>query len=127
MRRKKNVKITHYAPDVTVSAVDYVIPVSFDERFEKAKREITGFLATTNPDEYCYFYFDRYIKEEEKQLISDLTLQKAQHEDANKSISDKHGAELVRLREAIAKVEQEITYIDEELAELQTLYKDHNT
>ena len=121
-----SVSIQHYAPDVSLTAVDYVIPVLPERRIQAAKRQIADFLAQTNPDSLCEGFYDMYAEKEDSLIVSMIREQIPEHRDANKSIACKHKSELVRLGLSIGQLEEAMKGYDTEIAALQELYDRFN-
>lgn len=122
----EHVTITHYAPDVTVTSIDYYPPVPFEERFRRAKKAIDEFLSKASPDELSGFYFDEYIDKDEKALISILREQITGHDDTHAKLAKKHEAELSRLRAEIDYVREEIKRLSAEILNAENLYNENN-
>jgi len=122
--RKKDasIEVIHYAPDVTLTAVDYVLSVSLEQRLRKAEARIRDFLSQTEPDSLCEAFFDPLAEEEERLIIGQLLEQTPNHLDASQSIADKHNAELKRLDLALEQIEEAIRDYGSEIASLQKLF-----
>lgn len=101
MRRMGLKDVPHYAPDVGLTAVDYIEPISPEKRLRRAELQIDKFLKETSPDRFSGSFFDAYTEQEGKLLISLLEEQKTWHEGVNSSIVLKHESELIRLRAEI--------------------------
>lgn len=125
-KKDASVEVIHYAPDVTLTAVDYVIPVSLEQRIHRAQANIRDFLSQTNPDSLCEMYYDRVAEEEERFIIGQVLEQKPNHLDASRSIAEKHSAELKRLDQALAQIEEAIQEYGAEIASLQELFDRYN-
>ena len=98
MRRMGLKDVPHYAPDVGLTAVDYIEPISPEKRLRRAELQIDKFLKETSPDRFSGSFFDAYTEQEGKLLISLLEEQKTWHEGVNSSIVLKHESELIRVR-----------------------------
>lgn len=122
---KKEIRLDHYAPDVTIAAVDYEL-VDTHDRLENAERVIHEFLAKTEPDIYCEAYFDEMINKENGVLLSDLNRQKALHSETNREIAAKHAAELERLRTEKIQKEEALLKLQNELEEVEKMYQGKN-
>lgn len=122
--RKKDasVEVVHYAPDVTLTAVDYVIPVSLEQRIHRAEARIRDFLSQTEPDSLCETFYDPFAEAEEQLLIGLLLEQMPNHMDAGRSIAEKHSAELERLDLALEQVDEAIQDYGTEIESLQKLF-----
>lgn len=94
MRRMGLKDVPHYAPDVGLTAVDYIEPISPEKRLRRAELQIDKFLKETSPDRFSGSFFDAYTEQEGKLLISLLEEQKTWHEGVNSSIVLKHESEL---------------------------------
>lgn len=125
-KRDGSVSIGHYAPDITLTAIDYYPPVSHEERIQRAEKRIKEFLEHTNPDSLCDSFYDRIADEDEHLIIALLRKQIPNHKDANGSIALKHQAELTRLVRAIQLVDAEIIRMESEINDLQVLYDHFN-
>lgn len=122
-RRKPDpVAIAHYAPDISLTAVDYAPPIPHERRFQNARGAIREFLSRTNPDSLCEQFYDRAAEEEGELILVLLQEQAPDHRDANASIARKHKAELDRLDQALQQVDSAVRACDAELSELQKLY-----
>ena len=76
MRRMGLKDVPHYAPDIDLTAVDYIEPISPEKRLHRAELQIDKFLKETSPDRFSGSFFDAYTEQEEKLLISLLDLKK---------------------------------------------------
>lgn len=121
-KEKASVEVVHYAPDVTLAAVDYVIPISLEQRIHRAESNIRDFLGQTNPDSLCETFYDSVAEEEERLIIGQMLEQKPNHLDAGRSIAGKHNAELKRLDLALEQMEKTIRDYEAEIASLQELF-----
>ena len=122
MRRMGLKDVPHYAPDIDLTAVDYIEPISPEKRLHRAELQIDKFLKETSPDRFSGSFFDAYTEQEEKLLISLLEEQKTWHEGVNSSIALKHESELIRLRAEIKQAEDLIRKVDAEIDLLQAIY-----
>ena len=122
MRRMGLEDVPHYAPDIDLTAVDYIEPISPEKRLRRAELQIDKFLKETSPDRFSGSFFDAYTEQEEKLLISLLEEQKTWHEGVNSSIALKHESELIRLRAEIKQAEDLIRKVDAEIDLLQAIY-----
>lgn len=122
MRRMGLKDVPHYAPDIDLTAVDYIEPISPEKRLHRAELQIDKFLKETSPDRFSGSFFDAYTEQEEKLLISLLEEQKTWHEGVNSSIALKHESELIRLRAEIKQAEDLIREVDAEIDLLQAIY-----
>ena len=122
MRRMGLKDVPHYAPDVGLTAVDYIEPISPEKRLRRAELQIDKFLKETSPDRFSSSFFDAYTEQEGKLLISLLEEQKTWHEGVNSSIVLKHESELIRLRAEIKQAEDLIRKVDAEIDLLQAIY-----
>lgn len=122
---KKGIRLEHYAPDVTIAAVDYELVDTYD-RLKNAERVIREFLAKTEPDMYCEAYVDVMISKENGVLLSDLNRQKAFHSETNREIAAKHAAELERLRTEKIQKEEVLIKLQNELKEVEKMYQGKN-
>ena len=111
MRRMGLKDVPHYAPDVGLTAVDYIEPISPEKRLRRAELQIDKFLKETSPDRFSGSFFDAYTEQEGKLLISLLEEQKTWHE-----------GELIRLRAEIKQAEDLIRKVDAEIDLLQAIY-----
>lgn len=127
MRRAGLKDVPHYAPDIDLTAIDYIEPVSPGKRLRRAELRIEEFLKETSPDRFSGSFFDAYTKQEEKLLVSMLEEQIPWHQGVNSSIALKHQSELIRLRAEIEQAEGLVKKIDEEIVQLQKIYNEHNT
>lgn len=125
-KRKKNISIAHYAPDITLTSVDYCAAVPPKGRLDKAEQYIKRFLAQTDPDSLCEPFYDRLAEKDEQMEIAYLQRQKPDHHDANGSIVLKHRAELERLLLEIQLVDTAVKQYESEIKELQTVYDRYN-
>ena len=114
MRRMGLKDVPHYAPDVGLTAVDYIEPISPEKRLRRAELQIDKFLKETSPDRFSGSFFDAYTEQEGKLLISLLEEQK--------TIVLKHESELIRLRAEIKQAEDLIRKVDAEIDLLQAIY-----
>lgn len=121
-KKDASVEIVHYAPDVTLTAVDYVIPVSLEQRIRRAEANIRDFLSHTNPDSLCETFYDCIAEKEEQLIISQVLEHTPDHLDACRSIAEKHHAELRRLDLALEQIEEAIRDYGTEIASLQELF-----
>lgn len=121
-KKDASVEVVHYAPDVTLTAVDYVIPISLEQRIRRAETRIQNFLSQTAPDSLCETFFDPFAEEEERLIIGQVLEQRPNHLDANRSIAKKHDAELKRLDLALEQMEEAIRDYETEIASLQELF-----
>lgn len=128
IKKKTDERVTvhHYAPDVTVTSIEYYAAISFEERLKRAKRRIDEFLDSASPDELSGFYFDEYIDNEEKALISALREQIPGHDDTHLNLAKKHEAELNRVRAEIDNISKEIGRLSAEISAAEKLYNEHN-
>ena len=110
MRRMGLKDVPHYAPDVGLTAVDYIEPISPEKRLRRAELQIDKLLKETSPDRFSGSFFDAY------------TEQKTWHEGVNSSIVLKHESELIRLRAEIKQAEDLIRKVDAEIDLLQAIY-----
>lgn len=122
--RKKDasVEVVHYAPDVTLTAVDYILPISLEQRLRRAEANIRDFLSQTSPDSLCETFYDSYAEKEERLIIGQILEQRPNHLDASRSIAEKHNAELKRLDLALEQMEEAIRDYGAEIASLQELF-----
>lgn len=122
--RKKDasVEVVHYAPDVTLTAVDYILPISLEQRLRRAEANIRDFLRKTTPDLLCETFFDSVAEKEERLIIGQILEQRPNHLDASRSIAEKHNAELKRLDLALEQMEEAIRDYGAEIASLQELF-----
>ena len=118
MRRMGLKDVPHYAPDVGLTAVDYIEPISPEKRLRRAELQIDKFLKETSPDRFSGSFFDAYTEQEGKLLISLLE----EHEGVNSSIVLKPESELIRLRAEIKQAEDLIRKVDAEIDLLQAIY-----
>lgn len=121
-RKDASVEVVHYAPDVTLTAVDYVIPISLEQRIRRAEARIQNFLNQTAPDSLCETFFDPFAEEEERLIIGQVLEQTPNHMDASRAIAEKHNAELTRLELALAQMEEAIQSYETEIESLQELF-----
>lgn len=121
-KKDASAEIIHYAPDTTLTAVDYVIPISLEQRIRRAEARIRDFLGQTEPDSLCETFYDPFAEEEERLIIGLLLEQTPNHMDANRAIADKHSAELKRLDLALGQVDEAIRDYEAEVAALQELF-----
>lgn len=126
LRRLGIVPVPHYAPDISLSAIDYIFPVSTNRRLARAERRIEKFLENTAPDRFNGDFFDTYTEQEEQMLITQLTMQTSWHNSVNGAIALKHQSELVRLRAALQQAQAVILQMDKEISSLQEQYDQHN-
>ena len=66
MRRMGLKDVPHYAPDVGLTAVDYIEPISPEKRLRRAELQIDKFLKETSPDRFSGSFFDAYTEQEGK-------------------------------------------------------------
>lgn len=130
-RRKRTeedgaVSVEHYAPDVTLAAVDYALPTSLPQRMERSETRIKAFLKNAEPDALCESFFDHSAEAEEQLILAYLKTQTPAHSDANRSISVKHRGELARLLVSIDQVNEFLAVIDDEIHGLQDFYCKNN-
>ena len=64
MRRMGLKDVPHYAPDVGLTAVDYIEPISPEKRLRRAELQIDKFLKETSPDRFSGSFFDAYTEQE---------------------------------------------------------------
>ena len=121
-RKKVNVTMEHYAPDVTISAIDYIQPLESQKRLKQAEYRIREFLDHTNPDSLCGGFFDRMVEREDQLLYALLRYQLPEHRDTNRSIAEKHKATMVRLEGEIEKTKAQIAGCTTEIMRLQRVY-----
>ena len=121
-KKDTSVEIVHYAPDVTLTAVDYALPISLEQRIRRAEANIRDFLSQTNPDSLCETFYDSSAEKEERLIIGQILEQRPNHLDASRSIGDKHNAELKRLDLALERMEDAIRDYGAEIASLQELF-----
>lgn len=121
-KKDASVEVIHYAPDVTLTAVDYMIPLSLEQRIHRAEANIRDFLSQTNPDSLCETFYDSIAEKEERLIIGQVLEQRPNHLDASRSIAEKHSAELRRLDLALKQMEEAIQDYGAEIASLQELY-----
>lgn len=126
IKRKGQTSIPHYAPDITLSAVDYHAVIPSDRRIHNAEKRIREFLSKTNPDSLCATYYDKLAEEEEQVAVACLQRQTPDHRDANTSIALKHQAELKRLLQEIQSVDAMIEQYQAEIKDLQAMYNRYN-
>jgi len=124
--KNRNVKIDHYAPDVTIASVGYTVPHPSEAQMRAAERRMEQFLAAAQPDADNASYYDRMAGNEgavEKEL---LLLQKPGHDNTNHGIAVKHGAELIRVQDEIEKTNELIGLYSNEIEKLRSIYISHN-
>lgn len=124
--KNRNVKIDHYAPDVTIASVGYTVPHPPEAQMRAAERRMEQFLAAAQPDADNASYYDRMAGNEgavEKEL---LLLQKPGHDNTNHGIAVKHGAELIRVQDEIEKTNELIGLYSNEIEKLRSIYISHN-
>ncbi|HWQ51952.1 MAG TPA: hypothetical protein VN369_09155 [Terriglobales bacterium] len=124
--KNRNVKIDHYAPDVTITSVGYTVPHPPEGQMRAAERRMAQFLAATEPDADNASYYDRMAENEGALEKEQVLLQKPGHDGTNHSIAVKHGAELIRIRDEIEKTGELIALYSAELESLQNIYNSHN-
>ena len=124
--KNDTVSIPHYAPHVTLTALDYILPVTHQQRMQQAEQRIRDFLAKTQPDSLCETFYDRCAVREDELIIAALREQTPEHNDANASIVRKHRAELDRLDLSIVQAAAAIERYEAEIAGLQQLYDKFN-
>lgn len=125
-RKEKAVSITHYAPDVSLTAADYTLPVSHEQRILQAERRIRDFLRNTDPDNMCESFYDPMAEKEEQLVIARLMEQVPEHRGANLSIVKKHEAEMERLTRTLQQTDALIQTFEAEINALQKFYNSHN-
>lgn len=116
-----SVEIAHYAPEVTLTAVDYLLPDA-EKRLQEAEALMSDFLQQTAPDRLCEGFFDAQAEAQEELLLADLRVQGVEHTGSNRSIAAKHRSELQRLRSEIGDTEQLLQQLERELAAQERLY-----
>ena len=127
-RKKKKetfVKIQHYAPEITIIPVDYMLP-DFESEYKKAVGEMARFLSKTEPDIYCDSWYDTMADLMEQTMIAELMSQQKNHLEVIRNIACKHDAELVSLNETIEKKQEMLRCHRDELDSLIKLYSDKN-
>lgn len=118
--------VHHYAPDIHLSSVDYVFPISALRRLRKSEKDINDFLSNTNPDEFNGSFFDTITEREEEVLKQTINEQFVWHNAVNQAIAISHQSELIRLDRAIEQAEYVIKQLDIEIEELKALYNECN-
>lgn len=121
-KKDASVEVIHYAPDITLTAVEYVIPFSPEQRIRRAEVNIRDFLSQTNPDSLCETFYDPMAEEEERLIIGQVLEQRPNHLDVSRSIAEKHNAELKRLDLALEQMEEAVQEYGAEIASLQELF-----
>lgn len=124
--KNRNVKIDHYAPDITIVSVGYTVPHAPEAQMRAAERRMEQFLAAAQPDADNASYYDRMADNEgvlEKEL---LLMQKPGHDNTNHGIAVKHGAELIRIQDEIEKTAELIGLYADEIEALRSIYNSHN-
>lgn len=66
--------VPHYAPDVGLTAVDYIEPISPEKRLRRAELQIDKFLKETSPDRFSGSFFDAYTEQEGKMVQQQFEL-----------------------------------------------------
>lgn len=127
MRRAGLRDVPHYAPDISLTAVDYIEPVSPGRRIHRAERRIDEFLKDTSPDRFSGGFFDAYTEQGEKLLSAMLEEQTSWHNGVNGSIALKHESELIRLRAEIELAQDLVCQMGKEIEQLQKVCDSHNT
>ena len=125
-KKKGSVEIPHFAPDLTVTPVDYQVPVQDDQRIQMAEKRFRRFLAETAPDKYCETFFDGVVESENQRLIRTVLAQSPEHLEVNRLIAQKHKAESARLKANIAYMDDMIVKCQEELDHLSKVYAYYN-
>ncbi len=125
-KKKGSVEIPHFAPDLTITPVDYQMPVQDTQRIQMAEKRIRKFLSETSPDEYCETIFDSVVESENHQLIRAVLAQQPDHLEVNALISQKHVAESASLKASIAYMDELIVKCQEELDHLSKVYAYYN-
>lgn len=120
------VPVPHYAPDVDLTSMDYIFPLSSEQRAAQAQKRINDFLAHADPDRFCETFFDQYVKQEEALLLSQLAEQTPNHQGVNGALARKHQSELIRLWQEIRRLEQARDELSSEICSCQALYDSHN-
>ena len=126
-KKDKPLSMEHYAPKITFTALDYFLPFSYERYMKEAEARIKETLSKTELDAMGGAYFDPYAFGERQVFLSMLRQQTPQHDDANRSIADKHAAELQRLDSAILRTNKLIAAYEQEMAALQDLYDRNNS
>ena len=121
-KKQRTAAMTHYAPDITLTPMDYIQPLSPQQQLEKAEQRIRAFLKHTDPDSLCEGFYDRIADEERDLTIALLRTQTPDHQDVSQSIVRKHFAELERLDREIRQVELAISTYSAQVADLQEQY-----
>ena len=130
-RKKKpnpdnTVAIPGYAPFSGITQRDYTVPISFRVFETKAEERIRTFLAKAKPDEYNGDFFDRVIDSVEEEGVAELLAQKAAHEDTIRSLTAQFGGDLIKCDRRIESLEAKIEAAQEDLRELEAIYKKYN-
>ncbi len=120
------VPVPHYAPDVNLTSMDYIFPLSSEQRAAQAQRKINDFLAHTNSDRFCETFFDQYVEQEEALLLAQLAEQTPTHEGVNGALAVKHQSELIRLSLEIQQLTQAWNELSSKILSYQQLYDSHN-
>lgn len=121
------VPVPHYAPDVDLTSMDYIFPLSSEQRVAQAQRRINDFLAHTDPDCFCETFFDQYVKQEEALLLAQLAEQTPNHAGVNSALAVKHQSELIRLYQEIQQLTQLRDELQIQIHSWQQLYNSHDT
>ena len=119
--KSASVEIAHYAPDVTLTAVDYLLPDA-EKRLQEAETLMSRFLQQTAPDKLCEGFYDAEAEAQQELLLADLRLQGVEHTGSNRSIAAKHRAELQRLRSEIEDTDQLLQQLEADLSAMEQLY-----
>lgn len=132
MSRKENkkgetVSMKHYAPQVTVTAFDYILPFSHKSYMKEMEARIKDALAKMELDAMSGSYFDACALADRQVFLSMLRQQTPEHNDVNRSIADKHTAELKRLDSALLRTNRLIEKYEQEISALQELYDQCNS
>lgn len=121
-KKGETVSMEHYAPQVTVTAIDYIIPFSHKSYMKEMEARIKEALAKMKLDAMSGAYFDASALADKQVFLAMLRQQIPEHKDANRSIADKHAAELERLDSALLRTNKLIEMHEQEISALQELY-----
>ena len=126
-KKKKEtlVKLQHYASEITITPVDYMLP-DFENEYKKAVEKMAKFLSKTEPDLYCDSWFDKMADVMEQTMTAELLSQQKNHLEVIRNIVCKQDAELVSLNETIEKKHEMLRRHGDELESLIKLYADKN-
>lgn len=120
---EKNVPLQAYAPNLSLTPQEYLVPLTLAEFEADFDRRVAAFLEKSNPDANNGSYFDGLILGVRQEALDSLALQRADHVGAITALIEKiWSGDRIKCAAKLATHQVELDEVNRELARLTRIY-----